>query len=433
MSIPFPNSQQLSDTRIRGVELSRRDFLQLAAALGVSFALPGLEGRAADERGSHRKKSLITLWLDGGPSQLETWDPHPGALIGGPTKAIDTKLPGLQIADLYPHVAEEIHHLSVIRSLVSKEGDHERGTYLLKTGFRPEPTLKHPSIGAILARELPDATIEIPQHVSLGDSLRPARGGFLGDEYDAFKVFDPGRNLHNMRARVQDQRQERRLANLSVISSTFRQGRGLQTERTLHQHTVEQALRMMSSEQLKAFDIEQEPVANRTAYGDTPFGRGCLVARRLVETGVRAVEVNLRGFDTHANNFEFHKSNAAILDPRFAALVRDLRERDLLESTVVLCIGEFGRTPNINPLDGRDHWPTGFSCVIGGGGIRAGVLIGATDPDGEKKDPVDPVEVADLSATILKAFGVDYERENITPIGRPMAYSKGKPLSRLLV
>lgn len=415
-----------------GRRIARRDFLQLAGALGLSFALPGLDVRAANERGQDRRKSLILVWLHGGPSQLETWDPHPGTKIGGPTTAIDTKVPGLQIAGHFPKVAEEIQHLSVIRSLVSKEGDHERGTYLLKTGFRPDPTLRHPSLGAILAHELADSKIEIPQHVSLCGSEWPGRGGYLGDEFDAFKIFDPGRNLHNMKARVGNDRQKRRLANLEVVGGAFRQGRGLQTDRTLHQHTVEHALKMMTSEQLKAFDIELEPAAVRAAYGDSPFGRGCLVARRLVEQGVRAVEVNLRGFDTHADNFEGNKSNAATLDPAFAALLHDLVERDLLQSTVVLCIGEFGRTPNINPLDGRDHWPTGFSCLVGGGGMAAGKVIGSTDPTGEKKMPADPVQVADLYATLLSVFAVDYERDNPTPIGRPMKFSDGKPLGQLL-
>ena len=165
---------------------------------------------------------------------------------------------------------------------------------------------------------------------------------------------------------------------------------------------------MMSSDQLKAFELEKEPQILVDAYGDTRFGRGCLVARRLVETGVRAVEVSLDGFDTHANNFEGHKTQAEILDPAFATLIDDLKQRDLLDSTIVLCLGEFGRTPKINGLDGRDHWPTGFSCVLGGGGLRSGVLIGATDPAGKKKDPTDPVPVENLFATILHTLGIDF-------------------------
>jgi uncharacterized protein (DUF1501 family) len=189
---------------------------------------------------------------------------------------------------------------------------------------------------------------------------------------------------------------------------------------------------MMTSDQLKAFDLDDEPAAVQQKYGDSRFGRGCLVARRLIEQGVRAVEVTLDGFDSHANNFEAHKSNGAILDPALASLLRDLRERDLFASTVVLCIGEFGRTPEINNLGGRDHWPTGFSCLVGGGGLRSGVVIGETDPSGKKVEPADPIEVRDLFATIMHAAGVDPEHEIITPIGRPMAFSDGKPIERLL-
>jgi hypothetical protein len=411
--------------------IDRRNVLKAAAGLGISFALPALDLRAANKRGSEREKSLIVLWMEGGPSQLETWDPHPGTKIGGETKAIDTKLPGVQIADLYPHLAEEIDCLNIIRSLTSKEGDHERGTYLLKTGFRPVPKLVHPSLGAMLVHERP-AKIEIPQHVSLGSSQWPARGGYLGDEYDAFRIFDPGRNIQNMRAPVPEERQTHRLKNLDVLSRSFARHRPFAIRKTLHQEMLGRALTMMSSEQLKAFELTEEPKATIESYGDSSFGRGCLVARRLVEQGVRSIEVNLGGFDSHANNYEAHKTNAAILDPAFASLLKDLKERDLWDSTVVLCLGEFGRTPNINPLAGRDHWPKGFSCLIGGGGMKQGTLIGETDPTGEKPDPSDPVEVKDLYATLFHLFGVQYQKELDTPIGRPMRISEGTPIQRLL-
>jgi hypothetical protein len=411
---------------------TRRDALRLAAGLGLSFLVPGLDLRAARERGPRRQKSLITLWMAGGPSQLETWDPHPGTRIGGGTRDIATAVPGLRIASLFARVADEIGSLSVIRSLVSKEGDHERGTYYLKTGYRPDPTVTHPSLGAIAANELPDTHVEIPLHVSLGPGEWPARGGFLGAEYDAFRIFDPGRNLENMRRPVEDERQRRRLENLDLASRAFRASRAVAAARTLHRETIDRALTMMSSEQLRAFDLAGETAATRAAYGDTQFGRGCLVARRLVEEGVRAVEVTLDGFDTHANNFDGHRENAAILDPAFASLIRDLRERELLDSTIVLCIGEFGRTPQINPLDGRDHWPTGFSCVVGGGGLRSGIVLGGTDPTGASSQPSDPVRVQDLFATILHVLGIDPEHEIVTPIGRPIRYSDGALIARLL-
>jgi Protein of unknown function (DUF1501) len=412
--------------------LSRRSVLELASGLGFSFLLPGFDLRAAQARGTERPKSLITLWLGGGPSQLETWDPHSGTRIGGETISIATTLSGLKIASLYPFMAEQIHKMCVIRSMVSKEGDHERGTYLLKTGYRPDPTLIHPSLGAILAHELPSDGVEIPRHVSLIGTQWPARGGFLGDDYDAFKVGDPQQQLQNMVSRVKTDRQAGRMKSLDVVEQAFHKKRRLQSEATLHRDTIHRALSMMTSAQLAAFRIDEEPAERRAAYGATPFGVGCLIARRLVEVGVRGVEVNLDGFDTHSGNFEGHRTNAAILDPAFAALIHDLCERDLFESTVVLCMGEFGRTPNINPLGGRDHWPTGYSCVVGGGGFRSGVVIGETDPTGSKKDPSDPIEVHDLYATILRAVGVDYAKELTTPVGRPMALCKGNPIERLL-
>jgi len=412
--------------------LTRRDLLRTAGALGLSFLLPPLEARAASERGVRRKKSLITIWLEGGPSQLETWDPHPGTKIGGPTKAIATSIPGVQIAETFPLIAAELKSLSVIRSMVSKEGDHERGSYFLKTGYRPDPTLHHPSLGAVLVNQIPNASLVIPQHIAIGNAQWPPRGGFLGDQLDAFRVYDPGRDVPNLKSPVETERQTRRVNNLEVVSKAFERGRHLQVEKTLHQHMIERALEMMSSDQLRAFQIEGETRLHRDAYGDSMFGRGCLVARRLVEAGIRAVEVTLSGFDLHANNFNGHRENARVLDPALAALLKDLRERDLLQSTVVLVIGEFGRTPNINPLDGRDHWPSGFSCLIGGGGLKSGLTIGATDPQGQNKSPQDPVEVADLFATIFKTFDVDFAHEVITPIGRPMAFSSGKPIARLL-
>ena len=413
-------------------ELTRREALRVAAGLGLSFALPGLDLRAAQSRGSERPRSLITLWMGGGPSQLETFDPHPGKSISGETKAIDTKLPGVQVAHLLPQTAEQIHEMCIIRSMVSKEGDHERGQYLVKTGYRPDPTLIHPALGAIVAHELPADGVEIPHYISILSSQWPGRGGYLGDSFDPFKVLDPLQNLQNMKSRVEEGRQARRLKDLDVVERAFRSRRRIQSDATLHQDTVRRALTMMTSEQLKAFKVEDEPAEVRSAYGDTPFGAGCLIARRLVEVGVRSIEVTLEGFDTHAKNFTGHETNCKILDPAFAALIHDLRQRDLFDSTVVLWIGEFGRTPKINPLAGRDHWPTGFSAVVGGGGFRSGLVIGHTDPEGVKTDPVDPIEIHDLYATILQTLGVEYNKELTTPIGRPMALCKGKPIDRLL-
>jgi hypothetical protein len=414
---------------------TRRHFLKAAATSSVAFTLPPLSARAAGSRGEERPRSMITLWMGGGPSQLETWDPHPGGAIGGPTKAISTSVPGLQIAGLLPLMAERMDRVSLIRSLTSKEGDHERGTYFVKTGYRPDPTVQHPAIGAVIPMQLDGEPIgeqlRMPSYVSIGNARWPGRGGYLGGKFDAFRMPSPGTGVNNLQAAVKDIRQERRLAGLDVVSQTFRIGREGHAGATRHSETIVDALSLMDSEHLKAFEVDDEPASVRERYGDSDFGRGCLVARRLVEVGVRSVEVSLENFDGHAANFAIHDRLVGMLDPAMSALLDDLRERDLEASTLVLCIGEFGRTPRINPLDGRDHWPRGFSAVITGGGIPAGRVIGETDPEGGER-LIDPVPVQDLYATILERFGIDHTRELMTPVGRPLAICEGSPLAKLL-
>ncbi len=425
------------------IEITRRSILQSAAGMGLSFLMPAMNLRAAQDRGPKREKSLLVLWMSGGPSQLETWDPHPNSTTSHmEAAAIDTAIPGLQIDSRLEQMAEMMGDLNVIRTLTSKEGDHERGTYFIKTGYRPIPKLVHPSITSIVTERKPvSEELKIPAHVSLSNGPFPARGGFLGDTLDAFRVYNPGGNLNNLRAPVNNKRQKRRLTSLDVVTRAFARGRKVITDRTLHQLTVEKALQMMNTEQLKAFELDDVPDAEKKAYGDSNFGRGCLVARRLIETGVRAVEVILNGWDTHASNFEGCTTQITQLDPAFAALMSDLKKRDLLDSTVVLCIGEFGRTPNINALGGRDHWPKWFPCVVGGGGFTRGQVIGETDPAG-KNDSVDEIRVKDLYATVFKTLGIDHTHEFQTDIGRPISVTNqgdlpgdppAVPIERLLV
>ena len=322
--------------------------------------------------------------------------------------------------------------MTVIRSLTSREGDHERATCYLKTGYRMDPTLVHPSIGAILAHQLPSPNLEVPAHVSIGEGPFPARGGFLGDRFDAFRVLDSREGLDNVEPRVPEDQMARRLENLRVVEESFRRSHPFAEDVTLHDSNTRDALTLMSSEQLAAFRIENEPEAIRKPFGETPFGMGCLVALRLIETGVRSVEVTLDGFDSHVNNLETQKARAESLDPALASLIQQLKQRDLFGSTILLVIGEFGRAPRINPLEGRDHWPHGFSCLVGGGGLRGGQVIGSTDPQGEKKEPEDPIQVNDLYSTILSQFGVDPHKEMMTDVGRPMAFSDGAVLARLM-
>lgn len=423
---------------------SRRTLLH-ATGLGAGSWLSGLSralARDAEQapRGQ-RPKSLILLWMQGGPSQLETFDPHPGSPIGGQTQAIKTTAKGVEIASGLQQVAEVMDHISLVRSVTSKEGDHERATYNTKTGFRPDPTLVHPSIGAVLCHEL-RGRVEIPSHVTISSGQFPGRGGYLGDEYDAFKIGDPQNPIPDVKPHVDEKRFQRRLTDLfNVVESEFSRGRlrNADAQRTLHRVSMTAARTMMSSEQLTAFDVSQAPQTERDAYGDSAFGRGCLAARRLIEVGVRCVEVTLNGWDSHINNHELQAGWVATLDPAYAALIRDLRERELLDSTMVVWAGEFGRTPQINPAEGRDHWPHGFSVALSGGGIRPGVVYGETaaDPKLEKGRPLqdvkNPRNIQDVHATILEAFGVDYERMLDTPVGRPMAISQGTPIPELLL
>ena len=416
---------------------SRRDALGMMGACGLSMSLAPMAARAARKRSSERPKSLITLWMNGDMSQLETWDPHPGSEVGGDTRAVATSQAGIEISDFLPQMAERMHEVALIRSLTSLEGDHARGSAFVKTGYRLEPTLVYPALGAIAAHELPDASVEIPQHVSLGGDNFFPRGGYLGNEWDAFRVFNPGRSMTNMTAGVSDTRLASRKKGLDLLGRQFTKNRPSADKDTLHSETIGQALKMMSSEQLKAFEISEEPAVVQSAYGDSRFGRGCLVARRLIEVGVRAVEVCLNGFDTHVNNHNGQKTQADILDPAFATLLTELRERDLLESTVVLCISEFGRTPRINGAGGRDHHPHWFSCVVAGGGFKEGITIGSTpsvniDEEKAKPKPEDPLTVPDLYSTIMHTMGIPWNDEFVTPIGRPIRYSDGKPQAKLL-
>jgi uncharacterized protein DUF1501 len=415
--------------------LTRRNFLRFAGLASATWMTPlgNYLARAAEEHGvlAEHAQSIIVLWLQGGPSQLETFDPHPNTRIAGGTGAIGTAVKGIQLAPGLERTAEEMGSISLIRSMVSKEGDHERGTYALKTGFRPDPTVVYPSIGAICCHEFPAAGTDIPRHVSILPGQWPARGGYLGDQYDAFRMDDPAGPVPDTRSNLPGNREQQRLANLDVIEGAFAKGRASRVAGTLHRETVAGALKMMTSEQLKAFDVSLESSSVRKSYGDTAFGRGCLAARRLIEVGVRCVEVTLSGWDTHANNHSIVRNNLATLDPAFSALLRDLRERKRLDRTLVLCYGEFGRTPAINPAGGRDHWPTGFSVALAGGGIRGGQVIGETSLEG-KPDPADPVPVGNLHATILTAVGINPSKVNQTPIGRTVRFAEGKAIPALL-
>ncbi|HWE39698.1 MAG TPA: DUF1501 domain-containing protein [Isosphaeraceae bacterium] len=410
--------------------IDRRGFLALT---GLGWLTPvGHLLAAQAERSREPARSVILLWLNGGPSQLETFEPHPNTTAAAGTKAIATAVKGVELAKGFEQLADQLGSVALLRSLVSKEGDHERGTYLMKTGYRPDPTVEHPSIGAICCHELPTGRTEIPRHISILAGRWPGRGGFLGAEYDAFQVGDPGGKLPDVAAPVPAPRDAGRVGDLEIVERAFARGRRARVAATLHRESIDRARVMMSSEQLRAFELNREPASVRAEYGETPFGRACLAARRLIEVGVRCVEVTLDGWDSHVNNHEVHRRLVGVLDPAFAALLRDLKRRDLLGRTVVLCGGEFGRTPKVNVAGGRDHWTDGYSLALAGGGLRGGLAVGATDPEGSKA-PARPIGIEDVHATILATLGLDPVKENVAPAtGRPIKFSAGRPIRELL-
>lgn len=383
---------------------SRREFLTWGAGglLAARLApLLGQEGRA-------KAKRCIVLWMAGGPSHVDTWD-----LKKGPIRGIETVQRGVRISEHLPQLAKAAGLYTILRSVTSREADHERATVLLHTGNLPQETVTYPTLGAVASKEWPAG--DLPVFVAAGGHLEP---GFLGLEHAPFTV-NPDNPADTLA--VPEEMKARFAKRLELLESLDR-GFGARSDAAAVAEEVKlrrRALALMGSKAAKAFDIAQEPEAVRAAYGDSPFGRGCLLARRLAEHGVRFVEVALDGWDTHENNFGQVPALCGALDPAMGSLLRELEERRLLEETLVVWMGEFGRTPEVNRTEGRDHHSAAFSAVLAGGGIARGRVVGATDDTGtEVKER--PVPVPDLFASLFHALGFDPQKEYVTPEGRPI-------------
>jgi hypothetical protein len=443
--------------------LSRRLMLRMAAAGVVSVSTSGwIEALAADAA-SHpkRRKSCILLWMTGGPSQTDTFDPKPGHPHGGEFKAIETAVPGILISEHLSKLAKQMKDMVIIRSMSTKEGDHGRATFNLRTGYQPTGPIRYPTFGSLVAKELGSEDAALPNFVSIAPmrAFNPAAfgPGFLGPQYAPLvvgegAVMDPNgatdaRKLSfkvedlNLPAGVDTPRADARLGLLDSLRQDFLSSHpGIGP--VSHQDAYLRAVRLMHSAAARAFELEEEPASVRDAYGRTPFGQGCLLARRLVERGVPFVEVTLSsapgpaavGWDTHQENFEAVKKLSEGLDPAWAALMDDLRGRGLLDSTLIVWMGEFGRTPKINPQAGRDHFPTAWTTVMAGGGIKGGQVLGNSGPGGmEAKDR--PVSVPDFLSTVCKALGIDPMVQNLsTDLGRPIRIvdPKAKPIQEIL-
>ena len=416
-------------TSVRGGFLRRR-FLKTASAATAIAGSFGLRRLMADQAQELRRqgKSMILLWMQGGPSQFETLDPKPGTETGGPTEAIATRVPGIRISENFPNVAKHMADIAIVRSMTNKEGSHPRATYQLHTGYVPAGSVKHPSFGSCIAQQIGSVEGELPSFVSIGATQG---AGFLGMDYEPFVVARPGQLPENVALPVSRERFDRRTNLMSKLSDEFAKNGSAQLAAT-HQSLYGKTSRLILTPEIDAFDVSSEPQALQTEYGESNFGRGCLLARRLVERGCSFIEVRSGNWDTHQNNFEECAKNAGEVDPATAALLKDLKDRGMLQNTVVVWMGEFGRTPKINPREGRDHYPRVFSMMMAGGGIRGGQVYGSSSADGTEVAE-NPVNVPDLLRTLCKSLGVNADHENMSPQGRPLKIvDGGKEIAQLL-
>lgn len=418
-------------------DLSRRDFLRFSAAGAAMASMSGwldvLAARAAETRAKH--KSCILLWMEGGPSQKDTFDMKPGTKDAGEFKPIDTSVPGIQISEHFPRFAKQMQHAAILRSMSTSEGSHGRAKYYMHTGYREGVGgLAYPSLGAITSAELGVPDFPLPNFVSVGGK-NSYGAGFLGPRHQPLVVVDPAKGVENLASRADAQQFGDRIGLLEDLEVGFARSKKAPIIND-HLTTYHRAVTLMRSKEASAFDLSREPAPARTAYGSTPFGDSCLLARRLVEAGVPFVEVFLGGWDTHRDNFPKVKKLSAEADPAMAALIADLKDRGLLDSTLVIWMGEFGRTPQITSKDGspgRNHYPRAWTTVLAGGGIKGGQVIGKTDKEGASVIER-PISGLDFLATVCKILGIDYTKQNQTPVGRPIRIvDKGaNPVQELL-
>ena len=393
--------------------MNRRHFMSHLAG-AAALAAPAtaftnsILANATDLRKRH--KSAILLWMGGGPSTMDIWDLKPGAATGGPFKQISTSADGIAICEHMPEMAKQMHHMSIVRSMSTREADHMRGRYYMHTGYVPNPNVEYPSYGSVIAHELAEQVpeLEIPPFVSVGSgSVGP---GFLGMTWAPF-VVDSNGNVRNLDMGIDPTRLAQRMEMLATIEKKFiAEKRGGSSDD--HAKVLDKTVKLMTSKQMEAFKVSKEPKEVQDKYGATGFGRGCLMARRLVEIGVPFVEVDLGGWDNHGGIFPtLSNQKLPELDKAMSALVSDLSERGLLDDTAIIWMGEFSRTPNINGGGGRDHWARSWSVVVGGAGFKRGVVVGETSSDG-KEVVSEAYTSQDVMASVLKSLGISMKIAN---------------------
>ena len=417
--------------------VSRRGFLRqsLAAGVGCSSGLAIgwhdlLVAKAAELR--QAGKSMILLWMDGGPSQFDTFNPKPGSANQGPAQCIDTKLPGVQFAEYMPRMAEVADKIALIRSMKSREAEHDRAIALVRTGYPISPAIRYPTFGSVVAMKREDVNFDLPSFVRIGKpriATRDVDAGVLGVRHASFNIDEPGKLPPNVLSAVPPDVLQRRLALSGKLDGENPDRDAVKEKKDVY----DRASRFVLGPRLGTFDLAKEPDKLRQAYGKTAFGQGCLLARRLVEQGVSFVEVistgdkRDAGWDTHGNGFRDQPGLCAEVDPAYSTLLKDLDDRGLLENTLVVWMGEFGRTPKFKADGGRDHYPNGWLAALSGGGVKAGQVIGATDKDGvDVKER--PVGVQDLFVSFCKVLGLNPDEEYVTSDKRPVHLVEGGSL-----
>jgi hypothetical protein len=409
-------------------DCSRRDFVRLALGGPLAAALFP-RGAAAQER---KAKACILLWMQGAQSQIDTWDPKPGTETGGPFKEIETAAPGVRISEHFPRIARQMDKISLIRTLHSKDPNHDTATYMLHTGHRQNSDLERPHVGSILLQELGPGKTDLPGCIVLGGEP-PAGAAYLPAERGP-AVFDkldnPGEDVVASTEYFPKGTLDRRWNLLKGFEADWAKAHD-DPRVEARRRAYERAWSVLSSADLRAFDVKQEPEAVRKAYGDGAYGRALLLSRRLVQSGVRFVEVQYGSWDSHADNFSAHRRLMTDIDGPIAALLEDLHRSGMLSETLVLILSEFGRTPRVNAAQGRDHWTRNWCAAFAGGGIPGGRVVGATDAKG--LDIADrPVPVGDLFATIYRACGIDRAKEYVSGGGRPVRIlDEGAPVQEL--
>ena len=409
-----------------------KTFLGVSLFPGAAFAAGGNDRKLPVRKNPAKK--IIYLYMSGGMSHLDTFDPKPDAAseYRGNLGVIKTSADGVRVSEYLPRIARHMDKGAIINSLHSRTGAHAQARYLMRTNYEKRGTIKHPHMGAWLLKYQDRINKQLPGFVSINSGSRSAGGGFFGANFEPLVVGKPGAGLQNSK-------------HFSwVDDDTFMRRRNLAVEldRSFHEHygdkqagvytaMYDEAATLMRSSDLNAFNLEDEKEDVRAQYGEHSFGQGCLLARRLTESGVRSVEVQLGGWDTHQENFQRVQQNTAILDQALAALLDDLSARGLLEETLVVLTTEFGRTPKINQNKGRDHYPRAFSAFLAGGGIKGGTIYGKTDENG--MDPVEnPITIADFNATVAYGFGLPLDQRLFSPTARPFTVAnRGTPVMEL--